>query len=303
MIDVADGNSIYYYHFDGLGSVTALSDNVGAIVERYSYTVFGEPTIRDAGDQIRATSDFGNCRMFTGCEYDSETDNYYYRARFYKPSIGRFLQTDPVGYSVGINLYTYCSNNPLNFVDPMGLYNYNAEQTRAHMDNAKTNLQPFSSTIPYYREGYDYKSTFHEQQFEVPFFWGNQTRTDTEYGNTIAGYKNTYQRGLEGAASTYTGGLVYAAIETNGKFWVEWQDGSARNITQGVLQGLYERYTESPWVRAVNVLEGLWNYPHDTMAVLEAWADTASQALFNRPLLPPPDQRDIPYGTKGSKKK
>jgi RHS repeat-associated protein len=59
--------------------------------------------------------------MFTGREYDSETGLYYYRARYYKPSIGRFLQTDPIGYAAGLNLYTYCKNNPIKWADPFGL--------------------------------------------------------------------------------------------------------------------------------------------------------------------------------------
>jgi RHS repeat-associated protein len=54
--------------------------------------------------------------VFTGRRFDFETGLYYYRARYYNPYIGRFLQTDPVGYG-----YAYCSNNPLAYVDPYGL--------------------------------------------------------------------------------------------------------------------------------------------------------------------------------------
>ena len=66
----------------------------------------------------------GNPYMFTGRRFDLETGLYYYRARYYNPQIGRFLQTDPIGYSNGINWYAYCGNNSTNMVDPSGLYTY-----------------------------------------------------------------------------------------------------------------------------------------------------------------------------------
>jgi RHS repeat-associated protein len=100
------------FGYEGLGSVVALSNVNGNVAEWYSYDVFGEPN---------RTSSINNPYFFTGRQYDSETGNYYYRARYYKPSIGRFLQTDPVGYAAGLNWYTYCSNNPINWVDTYGL--------------------------------------------------------------------------------------------------------------------------------------------------------------------------------------
>lgn len=115
MIDAAGaGETRYYYHYDGLGSIIALSNISGTVVEKYAYDAFGTTTvIQDGGTQ--------NPYRFTGRRWDDEIDLYYYRARMYSPTLGRFLQTDPIGYDDGMNMYTYCGNNPTDFIDPLGL--------------------------------------------------------------------------------------------------------------------------------------------------------------------------------------
>jgi RHS repeat-associated protein len=113
MIDVQHDSEVYYYHFDGLGSVVALTDDSGDTVELYEYSVFGQVAASDSNNP--------NPFLFTGREFDKETGLYYYRARYYNPYIGRFLQTDPA--RDGINLYAYCRNRPLCRVDPLGLRN------------------------------------------------------------------------------------------------------------------------------------------------------------------------------------
>jgi RHS repeat-associated protein len=122
LVEVADNNAVYYYHFDGLGSVVALSDMNSVLVERYTYDVFGRPTIRDANGTEIAESAFANPYLFTGRAYDAETGLYYYRARYYDYATARFLQPDPLGYEEGMNIYAYCADNPLRWADPFGLY-------------------------------------------------------------------------------------------------------------------------------------------------------------------------------------
>jgi RHS repeat-associated protein len=80
----------------------------------YEYDVYGQPAAADPGHP--------NPFAFTGRRFDPETGLYYYRARYYNPTIGRFLQTDPIGYADGLNWYAYCGNNPIAFKDPTGLF-------------------------------------------------------------------------------------------------------------------------------------------------------------------------------------
>ena len=115
MKDAATGNK-YYYHYDGLGSVMNLTDLTGAVAESYSYDAYGNIT--------SPLSTVGNSYYFTGRQYDNETGLYYYRARYYDPKIGRFLQTDPIGYRDELNPYTYVKNNPVNWTDPYGLFQW-----------------------------------------------------------------------------------------------------------------------------------------------------------------------------------
>jgi len=92
--------------------VAALTDANGTCVQTYEYSVYGHVAASDPNHP--------NPFMFTGRQFDIETGLYYYRARYYSPDLGRFLQTDPVGYGDGINWYLYCGNNPLNLLDPSG---------------------------------------------------------------------------------------------------------------------------------------------------------------------------------------
>lgn len=101
------------YLSDNLGSTLALTDATGAIQTQYAYEPFGNTTTSGA-------SSF-NSYQYTGRENDA-TGLYYYRARYYSPTLQRFIAQDPIGFAGGdANLYGYVRNSPVNLIDPLGM--------------------------------------------------------------------------------------------------------------------------------------------------------------------------------------
>jgi RHS repeat-associated protein len=113
---VDTSGNLAVYHTDGLGSVRALTDPNGNLVQTYQADEFGVPAL------VQGTSaqPFG----YAGQQTDAESGFQYLRARMYDPSTGRFLQRDPVPGSPDqpqtINPYAYAGNNPTTFADPSG---------------------------------------------------------------------------------------------------------------------------------------------------------------------------------------
>jgi RHS repeat-associated protein len=120
----------HYYHTDDQFSVFAVTDENGAVAERYEYDDFGRITILGADLEPRNASEIENPYLFTGRRYDPETELYYYRARYLDSRTGRFTSADPVGiWQDELNLgsgRTYVGNNPLTYLDPFGEAGYDA---------------------------------------------------------------------------------------------------------------------------------------------------------------------------------
>ncbi len=103
-------NKTWLYQ-DQLGSVIGTANSAGTSTAIHSYGPYGEPNIA-TGIRFR----------YTGQQFIGSLNLYYYKARFYSPALGRFLQTDPIGIADDLNLYAYVGNNPINFSDPSGLW-------------------------------------------------------------------------------------------------------------------------------------------------------------------------------------
>jgi RHS repeat-associated protein len=112
-IAITKGGSTFFYHQDGLGTVTDLTDSAGATAKSYSYDAYG--------NLVDQTGTLEQPYTYTGREFDSESGLYYYRARNYDPVTGRFLQKDPIGLRGGVNSYLYANGVPTFFNDPFGL--------------------------------------------------------------------------------------------------------------------------------------------------------------------------------------
>ncbi|MHC1748012.1 MAG: RHS repeat-associated core domain-containing protein [Cellulosilyticaceae bacterium] len=101
----------YYYHQDEQGSTAIITDENAHIKNSYHYDAFGKI--------LESQETLPNRITYTGQQYDPLTQQYYLRARYYNPIIGRFTQEDTYR-SDGLNLYAYCSNNPVSYYDPSG---------------------------------------------------------------------------------------------------------------------------------------------------------------------------------------
>ena len=107
LISKKSGANVDYYYTDYHGSVVRCGD------EAYSYDAFGNQTEASGG-----TNPF----RYSGEYYDEETGLIYLRARYYDSGVGGFISEDPA--RDGLNWYSYCAGNPVNFWDPTGLASY-----------------------------------------------------------------------------------------------------------------------------------------------------------------------------------
>jgi len=168
-VDIAANPDEYHYaHTDRLGSIQVFADEAGDIEESYRYKEFGETTIVNSSFAkltTTVTSPIGNPHRYTGRRQDIQVgsygdDWYDYRARVYRPAVGRFLSRDPVGY-IGSSLYLYVHDDPINYYDPFGLI----DNVKVEGNNVTIEL-PVSFAIDGSEDGRKFPSIT-EEEFEA----------------------------------------------------------------------------------------------------------------------------------------
>ncbi|MEO1527314.1 MAG: RHS repeat-associated core domain-containing protein [Planctomycetota bacterium] len=111
-----------YYHRNQQYSIIALTDGSGGLKERYAYTAYGTQLIFNESGVSRSSTAEGNRYSYTGREWDDALHLYFFRARMYSPSLGRFCSRDPGGFVDGPSLYdAYFGMSDL---DPFGLWKW-----------------------------------------------------------------------------------------------------------------------------------------------------------------------------------
>ncbi len=127
-----------WFHSDGLGSINAISDERGTILQRFAYDAWGKRTNPANGASITSGTNSGISRGYTDHEHLDDLGLTHMNGRVYDPVQGRFLSADPIvqdaGYSQCYNRFSYCINNPMCYTDPSGYSFWDKVKKTARLD-------------------------------------------------------------------------------------------------------------------------------------------------------------------------
>lgn len=250
---IEDANGTYYVHSDSLFAPRLLTNSMGQVVWRSRFQVYGSAVLEQDVDANGVPVIF-NMR-FPGQYYDAEAGLHYNYFRDYDPAIGRFIQSDPIGFAGGLNYYSYAGGQPLSYIDPLGLAAVCTETFNSFTEEDK---QFIEDPAPTYSQVY------------YSFRPGNRTSAEP-------GYDFPYGRGGRGGRGSSGGFNLGLSVE-----WEMWevQDKTETHISGYLIR--YKRWTdyfcrekkpcqpEKTWSR---VEEGEWG-PFEDHTKTETYTET-----------------------------
>jgi RHS repeat-associated protein len=141
LVSQSDNNETFFYHVDGLGSTRVLTDESGNIEESYNYDAYGNLMAGDASE---------NAYLFAGEQRDIETGLDYLRARYYDPTLGRFISRDAYSGSLedpmSLHKYQYAHANPVINIDPSGYFSLQDLMASKVVQNILSSLRTIGLT-------------------------------------------------------------------------------------------------------------------------------------------------------------
>ena len=223
------------------GSVVALANGSGATTSSQAYGPFGETNGAPA-------SRFG----YTGQQYLAPLGLYYYKARMYSPALGRFLQTDPIGYKDDLNWYAYVGNNPVNLTDPSGLA---AASAKAFNNSTLGSATAFEFRSAGFSSGPSYQTA--AAPFVALFVFGsiaNSIANDDVPLGVGGAFKAVAKGGAVAAKSVTETIRVGELVATHGKTMSNKQlDKLVKNIR---TEGVKEPLTVTEYQGKLHILDG-----------------------------------------------
>ncbi|MCR8843748.1 hypothetical protein NQ117_08615 [Paenibacillus sp. SC116] len=224
-------SQLQYYQLNGHGDVVAIVDETGKKLNEYRYDIWGLP--------LEEKETVPNILKYSGEYWDKTTGLQYLRARWYDPSMGRFISEDTYegeqGNPLSLNLYTYVENNPLNFIDPSG-----------HMKKKTLNTIFNDYVAGRYTNEELVQAVLNENGDGIPIYTAFHEITQVLVGAQIAGknggrteleHKVTEQKNLFGYKYDVT--YYWIDIVSGGSMW-EVKPKQWRNIFAARWDGLYE---------------------------------------------------------------